>query len=70
MKADLLLASKIAISLVDLYYGVNEDAKAIVWRDDFHARFEALVKRETALRNSNCIGSFQGTATEIVHLTK
>jgi hypothetical protein len=50
VKADLLLASKIAISLVDLYYGVNEDAKAIVWRDDFHSQFDALIKGEHALR--------------------
>ena len=42
VKADLLMASKIALSLTDLFYGVNEDVNAIVWRDDFHSQFDAL----------------------------
>jgi len=50
VKGDLLMASGIAISLIDLFYGVNKDANAIVWRDDFESRFHSLFERETALR--------------------
>jgi hypothetical protein len=47
---DLLMASGIAISLIDLFYGVNKDVNAIVWRDDFDSRFASIFERETALR--------------------
>ncbi len=48
---DLLMASGIALSLIDLFYGVNKDLNAIVWRDDFESRFASLFERETALRS-------------------
>jgi hypothetical protein len=48
---DLLMASGIALSLIDLFYGVNKDVNAIVWRNDFESRFASLFERETALRS-------------------
>jgi hypothetical protein len=50
VKSDFLLASKIALSLIDLFYGVNETVNAIVWRDDFGSRFDSLLEQEAALR--------------------
>jgi hypothetical protein len=50
VKCDLLMASKVAISIIDLFYGVNKDVNAIVWWDDFESRFTSLVEQETALR--------------------
>jgi len=47
---DLLMASSIALSLIDLFYGVNKHVNAIVWRDDFEKRFASLFEQETALR--------------------
>ena len=55
VKADLLLASKIALSLIDLFYGVNKDVHAIVWRDDFHSRFDARSLKENTRLEAKCI---------------
>ncbi|ACK52590.1 hypothetical protein Msil_3706 [Methylocella silvestris BL2] len=49
-QGELLMAAGIAISLIDLFYGVNNDINAIVWCDDFESRFRSLFERETALR--------------------
>jgi hypothetical protein len=43
---DLLMASGIALRLIDLFYGVNSGVKAIVWRDDFESHFAGFVKQE------------------------
>jgi hypothetical protein len=51
VRSDLLMASGIALSLIKLFYGVNKDVYAIVWRDDFESRFASLFERETALRS-------------------
>ena len=48
---DLLTASGIANLLIDLFYQVNKDVKAIVWQDDFDTRFAALIEREKALKS-------------------
>ncbi len=48
---DLLMESGIAISLIDLFYGVNKNVKAITWRDDFESQFAMLVERESTLRS-------------------
>jgi len=50
VKCDLLMASRISLSLIKLFYGVNKDVNAIVWRDDFETRFASLFEREAALR--------------------
>jgi hypothetical protein len=51
VKGDLLMASSIALSLLDLFNGVKKDVNAIVWRDDFESWFASLFERETALRS-------------------
>jgi hypothetical protein len=51
VKCDLLMASGIALAFIKLFYGVNKDVNAIVWRDDFESRFASLFERETALRS-------------------
>lgn len=48
---DLLLASRIALKLIDLFYSVNKDVKAIVWRDDFESQLVRFAKQEKALSN-------------------
>ena len=50
VKSDFLMTSKIAISLIDLFYGVNKTVNAIVWRDDFQSRLGSLLKQDGALR--------------------
>jgi len=49
--SDLLTASGIALALLDLFYCVNSDVKAIIWRDDFISQFASFAEREKALRN-------------------
>ncbi|MDQ6867369.1 MAG: hypothetical protein M3178_02780 [Pseudomonadota bacterium] len=51
VRGDLLMASGIPLSLIKLFYGVNKEVKAIVWRDDFESQFFSLFERETALRS-------------------
>ena len=54
MTGDLLMASEIALSLIDLFYGVNKDVNAIVWRDDFQSRFACSLNEKTLL-GAKCI---------------
>jgi len=51
VKVVLLVASKIAVSVIDLFYCVNKDVNAIVWRDDFSLKFDRLVREERARRS-------------------
>jgi len=43
VKTDLWRIGNIAISLLDLFYGVNQNLNVIKFVDDFHDRFDALV---------------------------
>jgi hypothetical protein len=68
---DLLMASGLALSLIDLFYGVNKDVNAIVWRDDFLSQFDALVARQDD-RRSEILSSdqFKGGQQKFGHLMK
>lgn len=71
VKGHLLLASKIALSLIDLFIGVNLDVNAIVWRDDFEPRFASLFERETALRSEmHSSDRFKEQQRKFGHLVK
>ena len=49
VKSDLWRIGNIAISLLDLYYGVNRDLNVIKLVDDFHDRFDALVAQSRTI---------------------
>jgi len=49
VKSDLWRMGNIAISLLDLFYGVNPGLNVIKFVDDFHVRFDALVTQSMAL---------------------
>jgi hypothetical protein len=50
VKADLWRIGNIAISLLDLFYGVNQSVGSIKFVDDFQQRLGSLVERSNALR--------------------
>ena len=71
VKADFLMASGIGLSLIDLFYGVNKDINAIVWRDDFESQFASLFERETALRSEmHSSDRFKEQQRKFGHLVK
>jgi hypothetical protein len=49
VKADLWRIGNIAISLLDLFYGVNRGLDVIKFVDDFPARFQTLVEQSKAI---------------------
>ncbi len=49
VRGDLWRIGNIAISLLDLFYGVNQSVGSIIFVDDFHQRFDAIVERSNAL---------------------
>ncbi len=49
VKTDLWRIGNIAISLLDLFYGVNQSFGSIKFLDEFHAKFGALVELSKAL---------------------
>jgi hypothetical protein len=49
VKVDLWRIGNIAISLLDLYYGVNRTLNVIKLVDDFHDRFDVLVAQSRAI---------------------
>jgi hypothetical protein len=49
VKTDLWRIGKIAISLLDLFYGVNQGLNVINFVDDFHVRLDALVMQSKAI---------------------
>jgi hypothetical protein len=49
VKIDLWRIGNIAISLLDLFYGVNQGLKVIKFVDDFRVRLDALVTQSMAL---------------------
>ena len=66
VRVDLLKASGIAIWLINLFYQVNKDVHAIVWREDFDTRFTALIERERALKSEmRSSDFFKGNGIEI-----
>jgi hypothetical protein len=68
---DLLMASGIPLGLIKLFYGVNKDVNAIVWRDDFESRFASLFERETALRSEMLSSDrFKEQQQKFAHLMK
>jgi hypothetical protein len=50
VKSDLWRIGNIAISLLDLFYGVNQSVGSIKFVEDFSQRFGILVERSNALR--------------------
>jgi hypothetical protein len=50
VKSDLWRVGNIAISLLDLFYGVNKSIGSIKFVDDFSQSFGVLVERSNALR--------------------
>jgi hypothetical protein len=71
VRSDLLMASGFPLSLIKLFYGVNKDVKAIVWRDDFESRFFSLFERETALRSEmHSSDRFKEQERKFGHLVK
>jgi hypothetical protein len=50
VKTELWRIGNIAISLLDLFYGVNQSVGSIKFVDDFSQRFGVLVERNNALR--------------------
>jgi hypothetical protein len=49
IKADLWRIGNIAICLLDLFYGVNQNLGVIKFVDDFHDKFDALVSQSKAI---------------------
>jgi hypothetical protein len=50
VKTDLWLIGKIALTLLDLFYGVNAPLNVIKFVDDFQAQFTGMVQQSTVLR--------------------
>ena len=49
VKTDLWRIGNIAISILDLFYGVNQGLNVIKFVDDFHVKFDALVEQSKAI---------------------
>lgn len=50
VKTDLWQISNVALGLVDLFYGINATVKALVLKDEFGPRFQALVEENNRLK--------------------
>jgi hypothetical protein len=49
VRSDLWRIGNIAISLLDLFYGVNQNLNVIKFVDDFHDRFDVLIEQSKAI---------------------
>jgi hypothetical protein len=68
VRCDLLMASSIALSLIDLFNGVKKKyVTAIVWLDDFESRFASLFEQEKEMHSSD---RFKEEQRKFGHLMK
>jgi len=59
VKADLWLTGSVALTLMDLLYGVNLDHKVIGFRNDFPLQMQRLAKENDGLVEMNATDRFK-----------